>query len=93
MKVLSVFSFMKGEEYGELIGRAMNQGLSMDEAIRIAYKEHGVIPLWKLYSHFTNPIFISAMGGVIGGTYHRKEVGFFNQHLLAALIKATKEMQ
>jgi len=91
MNVLSVFSFVKGEEYGSVIGDGMDAGLSLEEAINEAYQRLGVIPLWKLYSSMLNPVFLSAMGGVISGL-HGHKIGLWNQRLLAALIKVTKEM-
>lgn len=89
--VLSLFTWIKGEDYGKTIGSEMEKGLSLEDAIRKAYKKHGVIPLWKLYSSVANPTFIAAMGGVVGG-YYKQKTGFFNEKLLGALIKVTKEM-
>lgn len=92
MKYLSVFSWIKGEEIGQTIGSEMEKGLSLEEAIRIAYKKYGIIPLWKLYSSMlTGNVLIAAMGGIISGRYHQK-IGLFNQKLISALIKVTKEM-
>ena len=82
---------MNAEAYGGTIGGAMEKGLSIEEAVKIAYKEHGIIPLWKIYSYFVSPLFISTMGGVISGLYKQK-IGLYNQKLVKALIKVTKEM-
>lgn len=87
-----LFSWVKGEKYGMTIGEEMKAGKSLEDAVRIAYKQHGVIPLWKLYVGIgTQSPFLVSMGGVVGG-YHGQKIGFFNQKLKSALLKVSKEM-
>lgn len=92
MNILSVFSWVKGEEYGKTIGEEMKNGKSLEEAIRIAYSTHGVIPPSKISSGilFKSPL-LAAMGGVVGG-YYGQDIGFFNQKLKSALLKVSQEM-
>jgi len=92
VNILSVFSFAKGEQYGVTIGQEMKRGKSLEDAIRIAYKEHGIIPVSKIPSSILFPsVFLSAMGGVVGG-YYGQNIGFFNQKLKSALLKVSQEM-
>lgn len=92
MNVLSVFTWVKGEEYGSTIGQAMQEGKSLEEGIRIAYNTHGIIPEDKIRSGvLTQSPLLLAMGGLLGGFYHQK-TGFFNEKLYSALIKVSQEI-
>jgi len=75
------------------IGKEMQKGKSIEDAVRVAYKIHGAVPPWKLYTGIlsSSPFFVS-MGGIIGGM-HGQKIGIFNQNLISALLKVSKDIR
>jgi hypothetical protein len=83
--------WMKGEKYGITIGEAVRNGKTLDEAVRMAYREYGLISQWQLFFGINSP-FLTAMSGVVGSLCRSKREVYL-QNLKPALIAAAREMK
>jgi hypothetical protein len=80
-----------GEKYGVTIGKELNNGASLNDAVRTAYLKHGIIAPAQFRSGgkwFI--VFMGAIGDTVSGYGH--ELGFLRHRLKETMLELSKEM-